>query len=78
MSAPFMDVDVRDEGIELPELKLRELVFIGALRREGDDVVRDPSRPLPPFRLPDLFPAGARFRVERLPGGRVLLRPVRE
>jgi hypothetical protein len=72
-----MDVKVDGEGIDLPELKLRELIFIGALRRDGDEVVRDPSRPLPPFRLPDLFPDEVGFRVESRAGGRVLLRPVR-
>ena len=54
---------MRDEegGFSIPELKWRELLFIGALRREGDAFVRDPSRPLPPFARPGLFPEGARF-----------------
>jgi hypothetical protein len=71
-----MDVRVDAEGIDLPALKVRELLFIGALRREGNEVVRDATRPLPPFRLPDLFPDGARFEVVERQGGRVLLRPV--
>ena len=62
---PFADVVLFEDGFSLPELKWRELIFIGALRPEGDLFVRDPSRPLPPFRLPDLFPEGARFRVTR-------------
>jgi len=70
---PFADVELLDDGFSIPELKWRELVFVGALRAEGDGWVRDPSRPLPPFRIPDLFPAGARFRVERQ-GARVVVR----
>lgn len=61
------------EGFSIPELKWRELLFIGALRREGDAFVRDPSRPLPPFRVPGLFPESARFRVAR-EGERVVIR----
>jgi len=71
---PFADVLLLADGFSLPELKWRELLFIGALRREGDVYVREPRRPLPPFRLPDLFPEGARFRVEHR-GGRVIVRP---
>ena len=52
-------------GFSIPELKWRELLFIGALRREGDAFVRDPSRPLPPFRVPGLFPESVRFLVTR-------------
>jgi len=70
---PFADVLVLEDGFSLPELKWRELVFVGALRPEGDVFVREPSRPLPPFRRPGLFPEGARFRVERQQG-RVLIR----
>lgn len=69
---PFADVEVHDGGFSIPELKWRELVFVGALRAEGDHWVRDPSRPLPPFRIPDLFPPGVRFRVDRR-GGRVVV-----
>jgi hypothetical protein len=70
---PFEDVARLGDGFSLPELKWRELVFVGALRAEGDAFVRDPSRPLPPFRDQGLFPAGVRFRVERL-AGRVIVR----
>jgi hypothetical protein len=45
------------------------------LRRDGDTFVRDPARPLPPFRIPDLFPEGARFHAER-DDGRVVFRRV--
>jgi hypothetical protein len=71
---PFADVVPLEGGFSLPELKWRELLFIGALRAEGDAFVRDPSRPLPPFRLPGLFPDGVLFRATR-DGGRVVLRP---
>jgi hypothetical protein len=37
--------------------------------------VRDPARPLPPFRREGLFPEGVRFRVERA-RGRIVVRPV--
>lgn len=70
---PFADVAPVAGGFSLPELKWRELVFIGALVPDGDTFVRDPARPLPPFRRADLFPEGVRFRVER-DGGRVVLR----
>ena len=69
---PFADVVAAPGGFSIPELKWRELVFIRALVPEGDHFVRDPSRPLPPFRQPGLFPAGAKFRVERR-RGRVLV-----
>jgi hypothetical protein len=100
---PFADVQLLEDGLSLPELKWRELLFIGALRTERDvpraerdvprterdvprterDVpqtngtafVRDPSRPLPPFRIPELFPEGVRFRASR-EGRRVVLRRV--
>ena len=72
--SPFADVQPLEDGFSIPELKWRELLFIGALRPAEDAYVRDPSRPLPPFRLPDLFPEGQRFRVERV-GCRVVVRP---
>ena len=56
---------ITSDGFSIPELKWRELLFIGALRREGDAFVRDPSRPLPPFRVPGLFPESVRFQVAR-------------
>jgi hypothetical protein len=71
--APFLDVVLLDDGFSIPELKWRELVFVGALRPQGQSFVRDPARPLPPFAVPDLFPEGRRFRVERS-GGRVIVR----
>jgi hypothetical protein len=71
---PFADVQlVPPDGFSIPELKWRELLFVGALRRDGDDFVRDPTRPLPAFRIPDLFPEGTRFRAQR-DGRRVLVR----
>jgi len=71
---PFADVVPFDGGFSIPELKWRELVFIGALRPDGDAFVRDPARPLPPFLREGLFPEGVRFRAERA-AGRVRLRP---
>ena len=70
---PFEDVQITDEGFSIPELKWRELLFVGALRREGETFVRDPARPLPPFRAGDLFPVGGRFTAARI-GPRVLIR----
>ena len=71
---PFADVlPVEGGGFSLPELKWRELLFVGALRREGDAFVRDPARSLPPFRREGLFPEGVRFRAERS-AGRVVVR----
>lgn len=72
---PFEDVVHGGDGFSIPELKWRELLFVGALRRDGDAYVRDPSRPLPPFKEPDLFPEGARFGVSVL-GKRVLVRRI--
>ena len=72
---PFADIALVAGGFSIPELKWRELVFIRALVPEGPRCfVRDPSRPLPPFSQPDLFPEGVRFRVERALG-RVVVRP---
>jgi hypothetical protein len=65
---PFADVALFEDGFSIPELKWRELVFVGALRAEGDHWMRDLSRPLPAFRIPGLFPDGARFRVEHRAG----------
>ncbi len=72
---PFADVRLLEDGLSLPELKWRELLFIGALQADGAAFVRDPLRPLPPFRIPDLFPEGVRFRAS-LQGRRVVLRRV--
>jgi hypothetical protein len=65
---PFEDVRREDSGFSIPELKWRELLFVGALRADGDAFVRDPSRPLPPFRDPDLFPERVRLRAQARAG----------
>ena len=71
----FTDVrDLPEGGFSLPELKWRELVFIGALRAKDGEFVRDPARPLPPFAREDLFPEGTGFEVERQ-GDRIVIRP---
>jgi hypothetical protein len=72
---PFTDVQPTAEGFSLPELKWRELLFVGALKAMGTTYLRDPLRPLPPFRVPDLFPEGMAFEVVARRGGRVFLRP---
>lgn len=72
---PFADVRTTPDGFSLPRLKWRELLFIGALKADGDAFVRDPLRPLPPFRLPGLFPEGIRFHAIES-GDRILVRPV--
>ena len=59
-------------GFSLPQLKWRELLFIGAMRREGETFVRDPARFLPPVALGDLLPEGVRF-VATTEGTRVRL-----
>jgi hypothetical protein len=69
---PFADVVPVEGGFSIPELKWRELLFIRALVPDGDAFVRDPLRPLPPFRRGGLFPEGVRFRAERR-GGRVIV-----
>ena len=70
---PFEDVRETADGFSIPELKWRELLFVGALRRERDGFVRDPSRSLPPFRDPGLFPEGVLF-LATLEDGRVQVR----
>jgi hypothetical protein len=62
---PFADVVFTEQGFSIPELKWRELLFVGALREEQGAFVRDPSRPLPPFRIPNLFPEGVSFSASR-------------
>ena len=72
----FEDVKRHEKGaLDLPDLKFRELIFIGALRRldDGRDPTRaevevDPTRPMPPFREEGLFPVGSRFVVARRDG----------
>lgn len=73
--SPFADVRDEPGGFSIPQLKWRELLFIGAIRREGQIFVRDGSRPLPPFARPDLFPEGVRLAAEPI-GLRVLVRPL--
>jgi hypothetical protein len=60
---PFEDVVMTDDGFSIPHLKWRELVFIGAVREEGGLFVRDPARPMPPFRRGGLFAEGERYKV---------------
>jgi hypothetical protein len=69
---PFADVRIEGDLFSIPELKWRELLFVGALRSDGDEFVRDLLRPLPPFAVSGLFPPGARFRASRV-GGRILV-----
>jgi hypothetical protein len=71
---PFADVRTTPEGLSLPELKWRELVFVGALREQGGVWQRDPSRPMPRFEDPEPFPPGRRFVLVSRAEGRVHLR----
>ena len=72
----FEDVKKHDGGVlDLPDLKFRELIFIGALKRVDDgsdptkaEVVVDETRPMPPFREEGLFPSHSSFKVERRNG----------
>jgi hypothetical protein len=82
MSTVFEDVRKHAEGVlDLPDLKFRELVFIGALKRldDGRDPERavvevDETRPMPPFREEGLFPPRSRFSVRRRDGRAVFTR----
>lgn len=62
--APYANVHGDEDVFRLPRRKWRELLFIGAMVPDGDLFTRDPNRPLPAFRDPNLFPEGAHFRVE--------------
>ena len=64
-----------EDGFSIPELKWRELVFIGAVRAEDGLFVRDPARPLPPFRRDGLFAEGDRYQVS-VEGTRIRLHRV--
>jgi hypothetical protein len=72
---PFEDVVLTEDGFSIPELKWRELVFIGAVRQENGLFVRDPSRPMPPFRREDVLAEGERYAVAA-EGSRIRLRRV--
>ena len=72
---PFEDVIVTEDGFSIPALKWRELVFIGAVREENGLFVRDPARPMPPFRREGLFLEGQRYATT-VEGSRVRLRRV--
>jgi GNAT superfamily N-acetyltransferase len=69
---PFADVEPTEGGFSIPDLKWRELLFVGALSSESGAYVRDLSRPLPPFRASGLFPAGVRLSALQV-GDRVAL-----
>ncbi len=60
---PFENVTREGSSFLLPRRKWRELLFIGALVPKGDLYIRDPTRPMPAFRDPDLIPEGVSFRV---------------
>jgi hypothetical protein len=68
---PYLNIVGERRSFSLPRRKWRELLFVGALIPSGEFFVRDPHRPLPPFRDPDLFPEGARFRVFPEEGDRI-------
>jgi hypothetical protein len=69
--SPYLNVTGEGSSFSLPRRKWRELLFVGALVPSGEFFVRNPERPLPPFRDPDLFPEGVRFRVRPEEGDRV-------
>ena len=71
-AAAYIDIQIGPHGFSIPLIKWRELLFTGAIRRDGDTYVRDPSRPLPPFERADLFPDDTRFAAV-VQGGRVEL-----
>ncbi len=72
----YLNVVGEGTSFSLPRRKWRELLFIGALVPSGDYFVRNLERPLPPFRDPNLFPEGVRFRVGPEPGDRVRIERV--
>ena len=67
---PFADVRLEENGFSLPELKWRELLFIGAFRwiEEEKGFRRDLARLLPPFERSDLFEKGALFQIVHAQG----------
>jgi hypothetical protein len=72
----YLNVVGGPASFSLPRRKWRELLFVGALVPSGEFFVRNPERPLPPFRDPDLFPEGVRFRISAEPRDRVLVERV--
>jgi tRNA/rRNA methyltransferase len=70
---PYGDVRETAGGFSIPRLKWRELLFVGALRAEGDTFVRDPGRPLPAFRDETLFAEGIRLEIVSEREDRVVL-----
>ena len=68
---PFENVIHEGDSFLLPRRKWRELLFIGALVPRGELYVRDPARPMPAFRDPDLIPDDAAFRVHPAPDDHV-------
>lgn len=74
-AAAYVDVQIGPQGFSIPLIKWRELLFTGAMRRDGDVYVRDPSRPLPPFERTDLFPDDACFTAVVRAGRVELTRP---
>ena len=60
---PFLDIQGDKASFTIPRRKWRELLFIGAMVPDGEYFVRNPSRPLPAFLVPDLFVTGVRYRV---------------
>jgi hypothetical protein len=61
----FLDVVFAADrsSFTIPKLKWRELVFIRALRPQGDSWLRDPSRFMPAFAAGELLPEGQSFNV---------------
>ncbi len=74
---PFADVKQTEDGFSIPQLKWRELLFTGAVKREAGLFVRDAERPFPRFERPELFPLGSRWRA-RFEHGRVRLTRLRD
>ena len=74
---PYIDIEGDSGSFSITRLKWRELLFVGALVPEGEYYVRDPSRPLPEFRIPNLFPTQVKFRV-REAGNRMRIEPLTE
>lgn len=73
---PFENVIREGRSFLLPRRKWRELLFIGAIVPEGELYIRDPTRPMPAFRDPDLIPEGVLFRVQPAEGDHVRLERV--